>query len=241
MSAVLSVTDNERIAMGGNNPPAFEAHKVNIDDLREEAKVWLDGKAVESAEEAAGLNTLLDLARQAAKAADEARAAEKKPHLDAGKAVDAQWKPIIDAAQRIVDVAKKTLTPWNIKEAERKAAEAQKAAEEAEAQRQAEVEASRAAAASGSLEDVEQADQQADAAKQAEKIAKKAEKEATSGLGLRTTYRPELTDPKAAIAHYWATRREDFIALVNDLAAKDVRAGKRDIPGFTIHAEQKAF
>lgn len=241
MSAVLSVTDNERIAMGGNNPPALEAHKVNIDDLREEAKAWLDGKAVESAEEAAGLNALLDLARQAAKAADEARAAEKKPHLDAGKAVDAQWKPLIDAAQRIVDVAKKTLTPWNIKEAERKAAEAQKAAEEAEAQRRAEVEASRAAAASGSLEDVEQADQQAEAAKQAEKIAKRAEKEATSGLGLRTTYRPELTDPKAAITHYWATRREDFIALVNDLAAKDVRAGKREIPGFTIHAEQKAF
>ena len=241
MSAVLSVTDNERIKQGGNNPPAFEAHKVNIDDLSEEAKAWLDGKAVESAEEAAGLNTLLDLARQAAKAADEARAVEKKPHLEAGKAVDAQWKPLIDAAQRIVDVAKKTLTPWNIAEADRKAAEAQKAAEEAEAQRQAEVAASRAAAASGSLTDVEQADQQAEAAKQADRIARQTEKAATSGLGLRTTYRAELTDPKVAIAHYWATRRDDFIALANELAAKDVRAGKREIPGFTIHAEQKAF
>lgn len=241
MSAAMSVTENERIVMGGNNPPAFEAHEVNIDDLREEAKVWLDGKAVESADEAAGLNTLLDLARQAAKAADDARTAEKKPHLDAGKAVDAQWKPLIDAAQRIVDVAKKTLTPWNIAEANRKAEEARKASAAAEAERQAEVEATRAASASGSLADAEQADQVAEAAKQAEKIAKKAEKEATSGLGLRTTYRPELTDPKAAIAHYWATRREDFIALVNDLAAKDVRAGKREIPGFTIHAEQKAF
>lgn len=241
MSAAMSVTENERIKMGGNNPPAFEAHKVNIDDIHAEALEWLDGKAVESAAEADGLNTLLDMARKAQKAADDARAAEKKPHLDAGKAVDAQWKPLIDAAQRIVDGCKKALTPWNIKEAERKAEEARKATEAAEAQRQAEVDASRAAAATGALTDAEQADQQAAAAKQADKAAKAAQKAATSGLGLRTTYRPELTDPKAAIAHYWATRREDFIALVNDLAAKDVRAGKREIPGFTIHAEQKAF
>lgn len=241
MSAALSVTENERIKDGGNNPPAFEAHKVNIDDIHAEALEWLDGKAVESAAEADGLNTLLDMARKAQKAADDARAAEKKPHLDAGKAVDAQWKPLIDAAQRIVDGCKKALTPWNIKEAERKAEEVRKATEAAEAQRQAEVETSRAAAATGALTDAEQADQQAAAAKQADKAAKAAQKAATSGLGLRTTYRPELTDPKAAIAHYWATRREDFLALVNDLAAKDVRAGKREIPGFTVHAEQKAF
>jgi hypothetical protein len=148
---------------------------------------------------------------------------------------------LIDAAQRIVDCAKKALTPWNIAEAERKAEEARKAAAEAEAQRQAEVEATRAASASGSIVDAEQADQQASAAKQAEQVAKKAENAATSGLGLRTTYRPELTDPKVAIAHYWATRREDFIALVNDLAAKDVRAGKHEIPGFTIIEEKRAF
>ena len=240
-AVALSDTENDRIKMGGNNPPAFEAHKVNIEDIRAEAMDWLDGKAVESAEEAEGLNTLLDMARKAQKAADDARAAEKKPHLDAGKAVDAQWKPLIDAAQRIVDGCKKALTPWNIKEAERKAEIARKAAEEAEAQRQAEVEATRAASATGALTDAEQADQQAEAAKQADKIAKAAQKAATSGLGLRTTYRPELTDPKAAVAHYWATRREDFIALVNDLAAKDVRAGKREIPGFTIIEEKKAF
>lgn len=241
MSAALSVTENDRIAMGANNPPALEAHKVNIDDLRAEAEAWLDGKAVESAEEAEGLNMLLDMARKAQKAADDARTAEKKPHLDAGKAVDAQWKPLIDAAQRIVDCAKKALTPWNIAEANRKAEEARKAAEAAEAERRAEVAATRAAAASGSITDAEQADQQAAAAKQAERVAKQTEKAATSGLGLRTSYRPELTDPKAAIAHYWATRRDDFIALVNELAAKDVRAGKREIPGFTVHAEQKAF
>jgi len=101
------------------------------------------------------------MARKAQKAADDARSAAKKPHLDAGKAVDAEWKPLIDAAQRIVDACKKALTPWNIKEADRKAEEARKAAAEAEAERQAEVEASRAAAATGALSDAEHADQQA--------------------------------------------------------------------------------
>jgi len=239
-AAALSETGNDRIHDGANMTP-FDAHQLNIDDLTVEAKAWLDGKAVESPEEAEALETLLDMARKAVKAADDARTVEKKPHLDAGKAVDAQWKPLIDAAQRIVDGCKKALTPWNIKEAERKAEIARKAAEEAEAQRQAEVEATRAASATGTLTDAEQADQQAEAAKQAERVAKAAQKAATSGLGLRTTYRPELTDPKAAIAHYWATRRDDFIALVNDLAAKDVRAGKREIPGFTIIEEKKAF
>jgi hypothetical protein len=239
MSAAMSVTENERITMGGNNPPAFDAHKANIEDLRTEASVWLDGGKIGSADEAAAVKTLLDMARQASKAADDARAAEKKPHLDAGKAVDEAWKPLIKSANTIADVCKQVLTPWNIAEANRKAAEAEAARVAAEAERQAEVEATRAA--SGNIDAREQADQLDASARAAEKIASKAEKAASTGLGLRTTYRPELTDANAAIKHYWGTRREDFIVLVNDLAAKDVRAGKREIPGFTIHAEQKAF
>ena len=133
----------------------------------------------------------------------------------------------LDAAKKLRDEAQALLSEYQKK---RKEAEA-----EAQAAREAEI------AASGSLSDAEQADQMAESAKQANKVAKAAEKAASTGLGLRTTYRAELTDPKAAIAHYWAARREDFIALVTDLAAKDVRAGKREIPGFTIHAEQKAF
>lgn len=239
MTAALSELGNDRIRDGGNAPPAFDAHKANIDDLRTEAGAWLDGKAVTSAEEAEGLNTLLDMARKATKAADDARADEKKPHLDASKAVDAKWKPIITAGELIVECCKKALTPWNIAEANRKAAEAARARAEAEAEAEAMREAARAA--SGSLSDAEQLAQAEDAAKAAERVAKKAEKAASAGLGLRTTYRAELTDPKAAVAHYWSVRRDEFIALVEDLAAKDVRSGKREIPGFIIHEEKKAF
>lgn len=236
----LSVTGNERISMGGNNPPVIDSFKAHVDDLREEAGAWLDGKAVESAAEAEGLNTLLDLARKTAKDADTARADEKKPHLDAGKAVDAKWKPIIDAAERIANCCKTALTPWNIAEQKRKEAAAAlaraEAEAEAEARRQAAVEAE-----TGSIEAQEQADQFEESAKAAERIAKKAEKAASGTSRLRTSYRPEVTDLSAAIKHYWASDKEAFSGLVLDLANRDVRAGKRQIPGITIHTEQKAF
>lgn len=238
MSAAMSVTENERIVMGGNNPPAFEAHKVNIDDLREEAKVWLDGKAITSAEEAEGLNTLLDLARQAGKAADDARAAEKKPHLEAGKTIDKQWKPLIDGAETIASLCKKVLTPWNIAEANRKAEEARKTQEAADAEAALARQAERSAA---TLEDAEQADQQEASAKQAAKVAKTAVKAASTNLGLRTTYRAEITDFALAARHFWQPHHHRFEELVLQIANEQARIVKADMPGIKVIAEQKAF
>lgn len=235
--AALSETGNDRIAMGANMSP-FDAFKVNIDDLTEEAKAWLDGKAIASAAEADGVETLLDMARKTAKDADAARAAEKKPHLDAGKAVDAQWKPVIDGANRIADLAKRVLTPWREKlEAERRV-EAERVAREAEEQRQREVEASRRAAESGSLEDREIADQEAAAAKQAERVAKKADKAATTGTGLRTKWVAEMVDQRAAIAAMWKRDPQAFVDLAQTIADQAVRSGARQIEGFNI-IEQK--
>lgn len=238
MSAALSVTENERIVEGGNNPPPFEAHKVNIDDLREEAKVWLDGKAIETPEEAEALNTLLDMARKAGKAADDQRTIEKKPHLDAGKAVDKQWKPLVDGAEMIATLCKKVLTPWNIAEAARKEAVAAAARAAAEEEQRLAREAERTAA---SLADAEQADQLDTSAQMASRVAKTAEKAATSGLGLRTSYRAEITDFAVAARHFWQPHHPRFVALVQQIADEQARIVKADMPGIKVHAEQKAF
>lgn len=239
MSAALSVTGNELIREGGNNPPVFDAHKANVDDLRTEASAWLDGAQVTTAEEAEGIDTLIKLARSARDEADKARAAEKKPHDDAAKAVQAQWKPLVDSAQRILDVCLEKVGEWRVAEAKRKEAAAALARAEAEAERQAEVEATRSA--SGNLDAREQADQLAVSAKAAEKLAAKAEKAATTGNGLRTTYRAEVTDFTAAARHYWGPDRDQFEALVLTLAQRDVRAGKHTIPGVTVHQDMKAI
>jgi len=239
MSTTLSVTDNERIKDGGNNPPAFEAHRINIEDLRTEAGAWLDGKAVTSAEEAEGLNILLDMARKAAGAAEKQKLAETKPLRDQVTAINAEWKKLIDTADRIVAGCKKALTPWNVKEAERKAAEAARI----EAERQAEIEALRAAReqSDGSLADAEQIDQLEASVKQASKAAKAAEKAASTGLGLRTAYRAEITDFAAAARFFWQPHHHRFEDLVFQIANEQARIVKADMPGVKVIAEQKAF
>lgn len=239
-ATALSETGNDRIREGGNLDP-FTAHQLNITDLTEEAKTWLDGKAVESPEEAEALETLLDMARKAAKAADDARTVEKKPHLDAGKAVDAKWKPLTDSATRIADLCKRVLTPWREKiEAERRA-EAARIAAEAEEQRQREVEASRIAAHSGSLEDRERADQEAAAAQQAERAAKSAGKAASTGLGLRTARTLKITDARALAAWLWTHRREDVETAHADLAQRIFRNGGPAMDGTEIEETKKAI
>lgn len=234
----LSATENDRIAMGGNNPPVFDAHKANIDDLRSEAGAWLDGAQVTTPEEAEGIDLLIKMARSARDEANKARLAEKKPHDDAGKAVQAKWTPLVDSAQRILDVCLEKIEAWRIAEKARKDAEAARIRAEAEAEREAEVAATRAAA--GSIEAREQADQLAVSAKSADKLARAAEKAAGTKNGLRRVVRAEITDFAAAARHYWAPERERFQDLVQEFATRDARAGKRDIPGITVHEEMKA-
>ncbi len=236
-AVALSETGNDRIAMGANLDP-FTAHQVNVDDLYVEADAWLDGKDVGSTEEAEAIDLLIKMARTARDEADKARAAEKKPHDDAAKAVQAKWKPLVERAQRILDVCLEKVGAWRVAEAKRKQDEADAAAAAAELERQAEVDATRSAG--GNLSAREEADQLAVSATQAEKVAKKAQKAAQTGNGLRTVPRAEITDFAAAARFYWGPERASFEALVLEFAQRDARAGKREIPGVTIHLEKKA-
>lgn len=238
-ATALSETGNDRIKPGGNNPPTpFDAHKVNIDDLRDEASAWLDGKAVTTAEEAEAIDLLIKMARTARDEADKQRAAEKKPHDDAAKAVQAQWKPLVDTADRILKVCLEKVGSWREAEQNRKEAEAAAARAAAEAERQAEVEATRAA--SGNLEAREQADQIAVAAKQAEKVAKSAEKAAQIGSGLRTVRSLKITDTAALARWLWTHRREDVEAAHAEVAQRIFRSNGPAMDGTMIETTKKA-
>lgn len=238
MSAALSVTGNDRIVDGGNAPPPYEAHKLNIEDLRESALPFLDGKEVTTPDEAEAVDTLIKMARSARDEADKQRAAEKKPHDDAAKAVQAQWKPLVDGAQRILDVCLEKIASWRKAEAERKEAEAARLRAEAEAERQAEVEATRAAA--GDLEAREQADQVAVSAQQAEKVAARAEKAAGKGNGLRTVRSLKVTDTRALAGWLWTHRREEAEAAHAEIAQRIFRANGPPMAGTEIETSQKA-
>jgi len=68
---------------------------------------------------------LLELSREA----DKAREGEKKPHLEAGKAVDRKWKPIVDGAASGANAIRAAMTAYeNEKLAARRKIEAEAAA-----------------------------------------------------------------------------------------------------------------
>lgn len=231
--------------IGHNGAPeetAFDAFSAHIGDLFGEAKNFLDGAGVNSEPEAEAVSKLMDELRTAAKDADKARAVEKKPHDDAGKAVQAKWKPLLDRAEMAVDACKKALAPWLQAQAEEQRIAAEKARQEAEEKAKAAAEAARAT----TLDDLagrEAAEALVADAKAAEADARRAEKarpQATGGARaatLRTTYRPELVNPSEALKHYVKTRPDELKACLQKLAEVDIRNGIRTLPGFVVHEE----
>lgn len=228
-----------------NAPPPFDAFSLHIEELIENAKQHLDGDPITTQGQADAVRMLLDMIRTAKKDADKERAAEKKPHDDAAKAVQARWKPLLDRCDIAADTAKKALVPWLEHLEAQQRAEAEKARREAETKRQAALEAERAACAANleAIERVEQARKDAAAAEKAANRADKAKAHATGGsraIGLRSYWIAEITDRRELLAHYMRTRPADLEAWLQDQADKDVRAGIRNIPGALIKEERRA-
>lgn len=246
MNAVLPETHQ----IGANGPPeptTREALTTHLSDLLAEAHNWADGTEVYSQEQADEASRLIDELRKGANAAEEQRKAEKKPHDDAAAEVQAFWGTWIADPKtknpgkvwKAIDALKACVKPYLDRlEAERQEA-ARKAREEAEAAARAAAEAARAAAASD-LAAQEAAEDLIRAAEQAEADAKRienAKSQARGGeraLGLRKIFVAVMTDRKAALLHYVAQQPEAFVDLLQRLADQDVRAGKRQIPGFTV-------
>lgn len=250
---------NAAVAMavvGHNNPPEptpLEAFTADINDLYDEAKGWLDGTPIENPAQAEDVTRLLDMARKSGKAADAKRAELKKPHDDAGKAVQAEWKPLVDRAGKVETCAKTALGKWMVAEQqrmEREAAAARKIAdEEAESARAKH----QAAAGTGDLTAMEDAEGALSQAKDADRDAARAERAKpiakiegmARGVGLVTKWSVAglADEPNAAqqlAKHYWQTRNAEVVDFYLSLARRDVTAGARAIPGITITSEQVA-
>ncbi len=117
--------------IGHNQPPtAYEACVAHMDDLLTEARNWADGQKVETQEQADAVDRLIEDLRLAAKAADDARVAEKKPLDDLIQEIQDRFNiylaPLANKKPGKVPVAmdalKATVTPWKNKlEADRRA------------------------------------------------------------------------------------------------------------------------
>lgn len=246
--------ENPRAVIGGNNPPqemtAFEAVKINITDLYEEAVQWLDGTPVETQEHADAINTLKDRIKKAKAAAEEQYEIEVRPHQDTVKEIQARYNELIGKNKSVTGLTVKAeeacnnaLRPYLI-ELDRKQQEAARIArEEADRKQREAMEAMRARDAAN-LAEREEAERLVREAKAAETAASAAEKTKAHAkgdgraTGLRTVYRAAIVDRKQAAAWVWVDRNDDLMTWVQEQADKAVRAGARKIPGFEILEER---
>lgn len=233
---VTSGIIDPRLAIGGNKPPKtpFERSEEEISNLFEEATHWCNGDGVNTEAEEANVDELLGMLRDAKKTADGYRAAEKKPHDDAAKAVQAQWLPIINKADLAADACKKALAPYRKRIADEKAAIAEAARLAAEAKRKAAEDAFRASQVDD-LAGRAKAEALLDEAKKADKVASKADKAATTGLGLRTSYQAEITDMSAFARYCWTNHKAEVDEFFETLAKQLVARKVMTMPGVTVH------
>lgn len=252
---------NSRIRLGANNPPEpiadamspFEIAEKAVNDIVDEATLWLDGHKIDSKDMADGVGNLLAEIRRADKLAKDARKAEEDPHDDAVKEIRARYAPLIADTKAIrgktviaIEACKAALQPWLDAEDARIKQEAAAARAEADHKRQEAEDALRASDAQN-LAEREAAEVLLRDAKKADTAANVAARQtATAGgafgraIGIRSNYTPELTDPVLAIRHYWSSRADEIQGLLVTLAERDIRAGTRTIPGFIITNQKTA-
>jgi hypothetical protein len=126
-------------SIGHNNGPQDEAEiiKGQIEAASAGAEEYATIKDDGEAAKAQSLRSrLLELSGSA----DKKREAEKKPHLEAGKSVDAKWQPLVKAAKAAADKIRDALSAHETRkarEAERLRREAEEAARKAEDERRA--------------------------------------------------------------------------------------------------------
>lgn len=106
---------------------------AEIVDAADRAFKWVESTEIKNkvgADTCANMRQrLLDLAKKADKERDE----KKRPHLEAGRAIDAEYKPLVEQATQAANALRDELTKWM-------RAEEAKARAEAEAKRKAEQE-----------------------------------------------------------------------------------------------------
>jgi hypothetical protein len=196
-----------------------------------------------NAETAPAIRDLLARTGEAAKKVESARKEAKEPHLEAGRQVDASFKPLLDTLAGLKDAINRPLAAFLKAEQDRQRAEAEaarKAAQEAaEFSRQFEDDPEIAARAKAFAEQKAKA---ADAmSSQADNAGRIGSATGTSrAAALRTYRRAEVEDAAKLVAHF--ASHPDVIDAALKAANAALRAAKGEdiqIPGVRVVEETK--
>ncbi len=226
--------------LGHNNPPAFEAFSMALDDAYSTAKDFLDGAPIENQGQADAVGRIVAETKKLRKDADAARAEEKRPHDEAAKAVQAKWKPLLDRAETIIEAAQRPLTTYLAKLAAQQAEAERIAREEAERKAQEAIAAARKAESMDDLEHAKALQDEADkAAKEAAK-AGRAKAHVAGGeraIGLRSYKVATVTDRRAALN--WIAKHDPaaLTAFIEEYATR--HAPTRPMDGVEVTVERR--
>lgn len=221
---------------GGPPLDPFAAHEVHIGDLMELAEGALHGNAIETQEQADAIDELLDSIKDAAKALEATRKAEKA-HWDAGAAaVQAKAKPLSNKLDIAKDTAIKALTPFRLKVQAEKEAEQQRLREEADRLAE-EARAKFVHSAPTDLAARIEAEELAKVAKAATIAANKIDRSAT---GLRTYWTALVTDYGDLLAYMKQSDPHGLRSMLDDYAERQKNAGVRILPGVEITEHRRA-
>lgn len=183
--------------------------------------------------------------KQLSREAEQARVAEKAPHLAAGKAVDASWDAIKSRISKLIDTVQPRLDRFLKEKQARQRREAEEAArKQREAEQAARDAAAAAAAADNASARIAAQEREESARRIADEEAARAQRlsapvrvASATGLArtksLTTERTPVLVSMAQALQHYKA--EPELSALLLKFAARDLRGaptlrGKKTIP-----------
>lgn len=168
-------------------------------------------------------NRLNELSGQA----DKIRVKQKEPHLEAGKAVDAKWQPLVKSAKAGADKVRDAIGAWETVKLQ------------AERKRQQEIEQARIAAEKAAQEiEGETAVVDAPVSAASVEVAPTPIK-ATYGKSASVSVKVFVKDVTDYAALYaYMANREEVQTLLRQLAQRALDAGRTNIPGITT--EEKA-
>lgn len=220
----------DRQAIGGNMPPASIAFGMEIDELFAQAN---SVTTIENDDQLAFVEGLAADLRRARKDADAKRAEEKRPHMEAAKAVDDEWREPIRKADVAIAELRDRQTPYKTAMQAAKDEAARKVREEAEARQNAAQEALHSA----DLEERYHAEVELKAAGKLASVANKIERAPT---GLRTFWQAEVERPETLLRWIQDNDADALRAWLNDYAKTAVNRGSRSLAGTRIFAIQRA-
>lgn len=258
--------ENPRAVIGGNNPPEetpepsvsmqWDGVKLHLDDLLDLVR-GVTGVEIADQAQADTIGKLLRDLQDGAKLAEQLRTSEKAPLDEAIKEIQDRYNeyiaPLKNKNPGLISKAelalKNQIGAWLKKlDDERIAREnaareaAEKAAEEARAAHQI-------AKTSDDLDEIDAAEELLAASekanielRQAEKAKTQVKTEGYRAISLRSIWRAERIEGEGgkSLSHYAKTQPARVIAFIEQLAAEDVKAGIRSIPGFNVIEDKVA-